>query len=402
MIYPRFIYPKIIAHLHKPEVTVITGMRRTGKTFLLQKLFKETSSINKALIDLENPINREMFKSLDYEEIWLNLQKKYGLASHEKTYVFLDEIQYFRELPSIMKYLVDHYKIKFVVTGSSSFYLKNLFPESLAGRKQIFELFPLTFSEFLVFKHRVKKLDYEDLSLGLLKKSDWWQKAYTSGFEEYLWFGGFPQVVLAKSQEEKTVFLKEVLYSYIEKDVKNISTFKKIDDLENLIRLLAGRVGQKMDIAKISREISLSRQTIGEYLSFLEKTYMISLVRPFSKSVDREISKTSKLYFCDTGLVNLLGHISEGSALENAVFNTLKVKYKPKAVFNFINYYQRKSGTEVDFVLDQKVAIEVKETGEERDYEKLKRICKAIGLKKYFLISKNLTKASHVIYASQL
>ncbi len=245
-------------------------------------------------------------------------------------------------------------------------------------------------------------MDNKDLSFGLLKKSDWWQKAYASAFEEYLWFGGFPQVVLTKSKEEKTVLLKEVLYSYIEKDVKNISTFKKIDDLENLIRLLAGRVGQKMDISKISREISLSRQTIGEYLSFLEKTYMISLIGPFSKSVDREISKASKLYFCDTGLVNLLGRISEGSALENAVYNTLKVKYKPKTVFSFINYYQRKSGTEIDFVLDGQIGLEVKETGEERDYKKLKRICKAIGLKKYLLISKNLGKTAPAIYASQL
>lgn len=381
---------------------MITGIRRSGKTFLLNELFAAAGTENKALIDLENRINRELFQSLDYEEILDNVVKRCDLDPSKKIYLFLDEIQYLKDLPSVAKYLFDHHQIKLVVTGSSSFYLKNLFSESLSGRKQIFELYPLSFTEFLVFKGKHENLTGNKISLGNLKKSNWQQRAYTSLFEEYLWFGGFPKVVLTNRETEKTVLLKDVLYSYIERDVKNISGFKKITELENLIRLLPARIGQKVDIAKISREIRLSRQTVGEYLEFLEKTYMISLVSPFSKSPDREISKSQKLYFCDTGLANILGRISSGQALENAVFNNLKIKCQPKTVFSGINYFQRKTGAEIDFVLDKEIGLEVKETADTADYNQLRRLSQLLGLKKHFLISQNLTAVKGAIYACQL
>lgn len=402
MFYPRIIYPALLNHLQKDEVTVITGIRRSGKTFLLNELFAAAGAENKVLIDLENRINRELFQALDYEEILDEIARKYDLDSSKKIYLFLDEIQYLTDLPSVIKYLLDHHQIKFVVTGSSSFYLKNLFSESLSGRKQIFELYPLSFSEFLVFKGKSKNLTGKKISWNDLKKSNWRQKAHSSLFEEYLWFGGFPRVVLTNKEVEKTVLLKDVLYSYIERDVKNISGFKKITELENLIRLLPARIGQKVDIAKISREIRLSRQTVGEYLEFLEKTYMISLVSPFSNSPDREISKAQKLYFCDSGLANILGRISSGQSLENAVFNNLKIKWQPKTAFSGINYFQRKTGTEIDFILDKEIGLEVKETADTADYNQLRRLSHELGLKKHFLISRNLTTVEGTIYACQL
>lgn len=400
MFYSRRIYPELLRHLTDPEVTVLTGMRRTGKTAILKELYKSLPDANKVLIDLENRINRELFSAIDYEEIWSNLKKTHALKDQEKTFIFLDEIQFVPEMPSIIKYLFDHYGAKFIVTGSSSFYLKNLFPESLAGRKRIFELFPLTFDELLVFKGKQKNPSPD--SFLDTKRSDWWQKAHSSLYEEYLRFGGFPAVVLAQSENQKIFLLKDILYSYIEQDVKNLSHFKKISDLEKLIRLLPARVGQKVDISKISREIALSRQTVGEYLSFLEKTYVIFLLSPYAKNPDREISKSAKLYFCDTGLANILTPLSSGQLLENAVFHTLRVKYRPYEIFTPLHYYQKKNGQEIDFVLNKEIALEVKETATDFDMKKLAHLAHGLILPKYYLVSKNLTPANHVLYSSQL
>ncbi len=400
MFYPRLVYQQLKSHLNSLDITVLTGMRRTGKTYIISQLYNESDFENKVIIDLENPINREIFEPIDYEESWENLKQAYGLKEKGKTAVFLDEIQHVKKIPSFIKYISDHHRVKFIVTGSSSYYLKNLFSESLSGRKRIFELFPLTFDEFLVFKGKREKLNENIFLDG--KKSDYWQKKYALLFDEYLEFGGFPKVVLAKTEEDKKYQLKDVLYSYIEQDVKELAEFKKIADLQNLIKLLAGRIGQKVDISKISREISLARQTVLEYISFLEKTYVVFLIKPFTKNPDREISKAPKLYFCDNGLANILMPVSYGQMLENAVFHAICVKYQPEKAYEEIHYYQKKSGQEIDFILGNKTALEVKETATGFDEKRLAAFSSELKLTNHLLVSSKLTKADHVIYSSQL
>src|SRR3989338_11540272 len=149
--YPRKLYPFLNEHLGKKQITVITGMRRTGKTTLLKQLLADIPTANKIYVDLERIDNREMFLEKNYDAIIYNLRQR-GLDIKHKVFVGLDEIQLAPNLPSVLKYLYDNYDIKFIVTGSSSYYIKNLFTESLAGRKKVFELYPLDFGEFLVFK----------------------------------------------------------------------------------------------------------------------------------------------------------------------------------------------------------------------------------------------------------
>ena len=149
--FKRELYDEIKPLVNEPQAIVVTGMRRSGKTSLLRYVYKRISSENKLFWDLENPLNRKFFEETNYETI-----KKYfesqGIDFQKKTYIFLDEIQVVQNIPSVVKYFIDHYQVKFFLTGSASFYLKNLFSESLAGRKYLFELYPLSFREFLVFK----------------------------------------------------------------------------------------------------------------------------------------------------------------------------------------------------------------------------------------------------------
>ena len=165
--YLRNIQKELEKHLKVRHITVLTGMRRTGKTTLVKKLLEGVKSKNKLYLDLERFDIRKLFKENNYDLILRNLEAK-GLNLSEKIYLAIDEIQLVKNIPSVLKYFYDNYEIKLIVTGPSSYYLKNLFSESLAGRKKIFELSSLLpileanilikFSKLLIFLKSAKDL----------------------------------------------------------------------------------------------------------------------------------------------------------------------------------------------------------------------------------------------------
>ena len=150
-VIPRAIFPALQSALADRRVIVLTGMRRVGKTTTVRWLLDLIPSPNKVYLDLERLDYRAVFQERNYEVVASFLRNR-GLDLAQPAYVALDEIQYVPNVPSVIKYLYDTYGIKFILTGSSSYYLKNYFTESLAGRKVVFELFPLSFGEFLDFK----------------------------------------------------------------------------------------------------------------------------------------------------------------------------------------------------------------------------------------------------------
>ena len=157
--------------------------------------------------------------------------------------------------------------------------------------------------------------------------------------------------------------------------------------------LLINRVGSKIDVQKLSKELGVTRVTINEYLAFLEGTYFISLISPFTTNKDVEIRAAKKVYLCDSGLINNLGNISFGSIFENAIYHQLRLKGE-------VNYYQKKSGVEIDFVIDRE-AFEVKTKGTLYDLTKLKRVAKALNIKRVNLVSFEYSNAP-VTYGFQI
>ncbi|MFQ6610905.1 MAG: ATP-binding protein [Fidelibacterota bacterium] len=380
--------------LKTKEIVVLTGMRRVGKTTLLIKIFDEIESENKVFLDLDNILDQMIFEEIDYNNIWANL-RSYNISPEKKAYIFLDEIQVKPDIVKAVKYLYDHYDVKFFITGSSSFYLKNLFPESLAGRKVIFELFPLDFAEFLIF-NGVTVSFHRDLSVKAKKKNKVEFEKLKKYYGEYLLFGGFPQVVLAENEIQKRRYLGDIFTSYFEKDVKVMADFRRMSAFRDLLFLLLQRIGSKLDITKLSSEVGVSRETVYSYISFLEATYVLFLISPFTRNVDREISGTKKVYFCDNGLLNQFARVSSGSLLENAVFLNLRK-------FGTLNYYQRRSGMEIDFILqDKQIALEVKTRGTVSDYNTLSRLSTSLGLKEHYLISQTFGQEEYIIPASDL
>lgn len=385
----RDILPDILSNISTPETIVITGMRRVGKTTLLHAIKAEIPSENTLFLDLENPANRKIFEEENYDRI-VDTFRFMGLDVRNRGYVFLDEIQFLKELPSIVKYLADHYLIKFFLTGSSSFYLKNLFSESLAGRKIIFELFPLNFSEFLCFKQSAIKMPAVESvpTRAICERLDGY-------YEEYLRYGGFPGVVLKEIVREKEQMLDDIFTSYFQMEVKQLGDFKKTVAIRDLMLLLMERCGAKLDVQKLSKELGIARETVGNYLAFLEHTYFISLVRPFSRNRDTEIRSTPKVYLCDTGIIRRFSRASDGAMFENAVYNALRVK-------GDINYYQRKSGVEIDFVVNQTSAFEVKLTAESKDVRRLKQLSEELGLTDFTVVARNYSENDHTTFAFML
>ena len=391
MFYPRLILPLLERELKTPEITVITGMRQVGKTTLLDHLFSLVANSNKVKLDFENPLSRKIFEEENYDAIWNNLAV-FGVNNQSKAYIFLDEIQHLPSIGSVVKYLNDHFDVKFVLTGSSSYYLKNLFGESMAGRKLIFEVYPLTFFEFLVFRG-VPQKRLSSFSEKAVSKNNILYSKLIPFYHEYLEYGGFPKVVLQQDPERKKAMLSEVFTSYFENDVKSLADFKDTTKLRDLILLLIPRVGSRIEVAKLAASLGVSRETVYSYLSFLEKTYFISLISKFSSSIDRQAAGTQKLFLCDVGMVNNLGKASEGQLFEQGVFQNLHLDHT-------VNFYNKDGGSEIDFIVDKKIALEVKTSVSKRDIDHLKRRTQSLNLPEAYIISKEYSEKKEVILAT--
>lgn len=382
----RNILHNIYPYLETKQVIALNGLRRTGKTTLIKHLLEKSPGNNKAFFDLEKAENRFLFSDDNYENI-LQALKIEGIDLNQKAFVAIDEIQLVNKITGVIKYLYDNYDIKFFVTGSSSFYMKNHFSESLAGRKYLFTLSTLTFNEFLRFKNIESKLpefNFQKANPYVIKKLDPY-------YNEFINYGGFPEVAVISNLEIKKKYLSDILNSYLQLDIKFLADFSTTDEIFKLLKLLSARVGSKVDYSKLSMASGIHRKKIKEYLLFLEQTYFIQFVSPYVVNTDREIALQKKIYFTDTGLLNILGKISSGALFENKIANQL-------SQLGEIKYYAKRSGQEIDFILNNSIALEVKETPTTSDYNKLKDRSSSIGLVNKYLIGKNLSPSGFEKY----
>ncbi len=378
MLYQRHIFSALQEHLNNKQVTVLTGMRRTGKTTLVKQLMAVSTIEQKVYFDLERIDNRVLFSEDNYEMIIYALAQR-GIDFSEKVLLAIDEIQLVPNLPSVVKYLYDNYDIKFLLTGSSSYYLKNRFNESLAGRKKIFDIYPLTFNELLTFKGIVFKPNNDFKTTPFIVSEYERLKHY---YEEYINYGGFPEVVLINSVRDKSDLINDILSSYINLDIIAVSDLRKTTEIYKLIKLLAVRVGSKLDVSKLTSLTTMNRATVENYLELFEQSYLIRTIPVLSNSPDREIVKARKIYFLDNGIASVCAELSSGSKFENAVFNQL-------LHFGEIAYYQLKTGKEIDFILDKNASFEIKETAAEVDIKNLKNISKNLNIDQNFVIARH-------------
>jgi predicted AAA+ superfamily ATPase len=391
MLLNRLILSQITPYIDHKNAIVITGARQVGKTSILKKIFADLPEDQKIWFDFENPLHYKFFEDTNYDAIMLRLEAR-GLNRDKRAYVFIDEIQNFPDMTKIIKYLIDHYQVKFFVTGSASFYLKNLFPESLAGRKFIFQADPLNFQEFLYFKNIYSQIpatkpSFEDAN------SNYYQLAYNSLYEEFKSFGGFPEVVLASSSETKFLILENIFKSFFEQDILRLADHQNIKEIRDLLLLLTQRIGSKLNVSQLANELGSTRIRINSYLEFLKATFVIDLIPMFS-SLDNQIGGHKKPYFIDSGLLNLIAKVNEGQLLENTIYNQLKH-------YGNLSYYSDKHGREIDFILNKDTALEVKRKATPHDCHQTSLLASKLKLKKYYLLSEQLSNVKDSILYPQ-
>ena len=357
-------------HLPKPQHTVLIGARQLGKTTLVKQLVQYLQDTKAIVyyITLEDPtvlnaINEHPNNIFKFTILPADIPNGGTL------FIVIDEVQYAANPTNFLKFLYDEYapKVKLIVTGSSAFYIDKTFKDSLAGRKQVFELYPLTFDEFLHFKG-------ED---NLIKE---WQQLQTRKdyigtkrnqldalFNEYIVYGGYPAVVLANTEQDKQNLLKELVNSYMKKDALEAGIKEEIKFFQ-LARLLADQVGGLVNQNELSNTLQLAVGTVENYLYLMQKTFIVQLVLPKFGNLRKELTKMPKIFFNDTGLRNTLTNnftsiddrADKGNLLENVVYTRLRKLYGLDA----LRYWRTADGNEVDFVVENNLnegfAYEVK------------------------------------------
>lgn len=343
----REVIKNILKHLDSPDIIVIHGARQVGKTCILKYIQNQLNNEEKSTfyIDLED------LRFLDIFNKGVPLVIKYleekGVLGTDKLYLFVDEIQYLDNPSNVLKLIRDQYshKIKLFVSGSSSFQIKSKFKDSLVGRTLNFEVYPLSFREFMFFKghkYDLSKVKSPGVTADELKEH----------YKEYVLYGGYPRIVLEKNVSNKESYLQQIIDTYIRKDIRDLAHIKDVGKFNKLLDILAAQCGQLVNILELSNTAKLSRQTVEDYLFIMENTYIVKLLKPFSKSVRSELFKMPKVFFYDTGIASLLwlktfSKEIIGNMFEVSVFSEIIKGKNREEVF----FWRTQDKKEVDFII---------------------------------------------------
>lgn len=330
---PRILAEKLKYLSGKFPVLSIIGPRQSGKTTLVKYIFPEHKYIS-----MEDLDNREFAD-----------QDPRGFLSQHKTGLILDEIQRVPKLFSYIQTISDEYNDagRFILTGSQNFLLHEKISQTLAGRTAILRLLPFSLSEL-----HSASIIFDDL-------------------EEYLFHGFYPRIY--DKQIEPTDWYPSYIQTYIERDVHLIKNITDINTFQRFIKLCAGRNGQILNLSSMGDDLGVSSNTMKSWLSILEASFIIFLLKPYYNNFNKRIIKMPKLYFYDTGLVcSLLGieskkqvetHYIKGSLFESLILSEF-VKYRfNQGRDNNCYYWRDKTGHEIDCIINDSghtKAVEIK------------------------------------------
>jgi uncharacterized protein len=339
----RQIKKSIIPWMERDEIIVITGARQTGKSVLLYTLICDyllPMTTNIFYFNLDIPGQRNFVEKLE-NIVDLTVRHK------GKVYLLIDEVQRLKEPGLYLKGLYDlHLPVKIIVSGSSTLEIKSKVQEALTGRKIVFHVMPFNLKELAsaIYPGRDTKDIFKD------------EKSYAKVLYNYLAYGGYPSVALAKKPEVKLRLLEEIFRSYMEKDVRSFLKIENENAFGNLVRILASQAGNLVNKHELSNTLGIHKNTLENYLFYLEQTFIIDFVRPFHTNPRKELIKSPKIFFHDLGLRNFaLGSFGDfdfrpdkGAVFENFIYLCLKEKAE---AFDRLNFWRTKTGAEVDFVL---------------------------------------------------
>ena len=276
-----YIPQKQLQHLKETvrpgKVVVVYGPRRVGKTTLINK-YMESMHEEALLVSGDDILVRQYLESQSTEK----LKEFVG----NQSLLIVDEAQYVRQIGLNLKIIVDKIPgIRVIATGSSSFDLARDIGEPLTGRKYVLKILPLA-----------------QMEISQIEKSHE-TKAH---LESRLIYGSYPEVVLLKGIKDRQDYLRELLSSYLFKDILQLEGIRHADKLQRLLQLLAFQIGKEVSLTELGSQLGLSKNTVERYLDLLEKVFVIYRRNGFSRNLRKEIIKNHRYYFYDNGIRNAL------------------------------------------------------------------------------------------------
>ncbi len=315
------------------KAIAITGPRQSGKTTLTKTFFPE-----KPYVTLENPTDRN-----------LALADPVSFLSLFPQGAILDEVQKAPELFSYLQGILDDSteKGKFVLTGSNNFLLLESISQSLAGRVGYLDLLPFSIHESGICP----------------------QPSVT--LEEAIFLGGYPSVVHDRIKPE--TWFANYVRTYVERDVRLVKNISDLPTFQRFLYLCAGRIGQQINLTNLANDTGVDHKTIQSWLGVLQASYIVYTLPPFYKNFNKRLTKTTKLYFYDTGLAcyllgiknasELSNHGYRGPLFENFVISELLKNRYNKGQRSNLFYWRDGSSNEIDILVDngaKQVPMEIK------------------------------------------
>ena len=340
--------PLLASARHFPVVTV-TGPRQSGKTTLVQATFPRRPYVN-----LEEPDQRAFAK-----------EDPRGFLSRFRSGVVIDEVQHVPELLSYIQTVADRDRRpgRFILTGSQNLLLLKSIGQSLAGRAAVLHLMPLSYSEIR-----------ERAALGwptFGRRAAPARRITDDDLFELLWRGQYPAVNASSVPAQE--WLRNYYRTYVERDVRQLVNVGDLETFGRFVRLCAGRHGSLLNTVALGNDCGVTHSTVRRWLSILEATFVIHLLRPYHRSFNKRLIKAPKLYFLDSGLVcylldvrsaaELRTHASRGAVFEGFILAELLKLHWHSGEEPRVFFWRDSAAHEVDFIVERAaaaLAIEVK------------------------------------------
>lgn len=342
----RDLLPACLGQLDSREIVVLKGVRRCGKSTLMAQVIREllAQGVQPTAIlrvNLEEPLFSSEYSIELLEQIYRTYRER--VQPEGKCWLFMDEVQNVTGWESWVRGRSETEDIKIFVTGSSSQMLSREIGTKLTGRNVSFEVYPLSFQEFLRFNNLEigTELEYTPRKATVRKL-----------FSDYLKYGGFPEVVLKESADDKELLLKNYFEDLLYRDIVSRYEIRDVANLRNLAVYLLTNVAKLTSITKLKNNFTISQDKTENYVSAIMESYLLFQLQMFSYSLKSSMRAGFKPYAIDTGLRNRIAFaFSEdmGWLVENVVFCHLKRHHE--------EVYYHSNGCDTDFVVKEGMKV---------------------------------------------
>jgi hypothetical protein len=343
----RNVYQSIINDIKRKEVSIIIGPRQVGKTTLLKELFAfcVQKKIRCVYYNLEMPLDLSTFGG--------DLQKVLNDICTGKKVIMIDEFHYLPNATKFFKAVFDGCPgIKIFASGSSALEMHKHMKESLAGRRILNKVFPLSFSEWLPSKTK-KELLPEDIDHPTLPDA---HKILKKHMDKFMIYGGMPGLVHEKTDDEKKRLLIDLVATYIQKDVKALLRDEDVISFNRLLSALAAQDSGILSENAFSGNLNYSLRQVRKDITILNQMFLLYSLKPFSSNRGRELRQATKTYLFDPGIRNaILNDFREGAKRQDkgAIYESFVFLEMQKhlRIAQEIYYWRTSQKEEVDFVL---------------------------------------------------